>query len=71
MPKGLYPLKKYSLLAELSAIRHKQMIEYDPKKYRQEGEKNKTANISFIIKLIQFFMFFLQFSNHSLYVVNV
>lgn len=38
MPKGLYPL-----LTELSAIRHKQMIEYDSKKYRKQGEKNKTA----------------------------
>lgn len=46
MPKGLYPL-----LTELSAIRHKQMMEYDSKKYRKQGEKNKTANISFIIKL--------------------
>lgn len=59
------------MLAELSGIRHKQMIEYDSKEYRKEGEKNKPANISFIIKLIQFSMLFLQFSNDSLYVVNV
>lgn len=52
MPKGLYPL-----LTELSAIRHKQMIEYDPKKCRQEGKNIKRLTFHSLLNFTIFHAF--------------